>query len=431
MPPTMRLSDLETEKNLLSRVAFDPSIVTSLSHVSAEAFTAEPHRVMWRGILQLSGQVFTTSALRAHLGEAATQTVREAIREAEESGFTSAGYEIEAARLVSLWRRRRMVAAAREAAEAAASSELSDAEAIARAEACMLAATTAASGSSNIVHIGDAVSDAIKDAWDRSNSTRGYVRMGLPDLTQTMGGGLRPGEVCIVAARPGCGKSAFAAQVARHAAVDRIPTLFVSIEMSKEDLGLRWVAAESGVALNRLRDPKHTHQSEWAKIESIVGPTSQALTWLLDEGEVSLASLRAAVQRGQSIAQQPLGLIIVDYLQIMQADTKQRDRRVQVDELSRGIKQLARKVKAPVLLLAQLSREVEKGARPPRLSDLRESGSLEQDADSVLFLHRPEEGYRSGPQRVQVLVAKQRNGPLGTHEAMFDGSLQRFTEVKE
>jgi replicative DNA helicase len=257
------------------------------------------------------------------------------------------------------------------------------------------------------------------------------VPTGLAHIDALLGG-LQPSDLVILAARPSVGKTSMALNIAQHAAVHEAKKVAVfSLEMSREQLALRLLSAETGINPRPLQTG-FVDETDWSKIATVMNDMASAPLWIDDSPALSVMELRTKARRLEA-EQHGLDLIIVDYLQLMQAATVSRDaNRVQeVSEISRGLKQLARELKVPVLALSQLSRGVEqRGTAEPRLSDLRESGSIEQDADVVIFLYREaEQNTEAEVELIKVKVAKHRNGPIGEVPVQFRKANTRFYTV--
>ncbi len=270
------------------------------------------------------------------------------------------------------------------------------------------------------------------------------LRTGFHDLDLLLGG-LKRADLIIVGARPSVGKSSFALGIARNAALSQKASVaFFSLEMSAEQLAIRLLSSESEVDSTRLRLGEQTDVEERRVIRAL-GELSEANIWFDDTPMLTASELRAKARRLEQ--EKGLDLIVVDYLQLMQGDQGggSRENRVQeISYISRMLKGLARELNVPVVALAQLSRAIEtRHPRTPLLSDLRDSGSIEQDADVVLFLNReelyttveqwskehpelPENAYPKGV--VQVHLAKHRNGPIGTVDLRFREKLARFED---
>lgn len=255
------------------------------------------------------------------------------------------------------------------------------------------------------------------------------VPTGFHDLDQ-LTGGLQPSDLIVVAGRPSVGKTGFVLSIARHAAVrHHLPVAIFSLEMSVEQLVQRLLCSEANVDAERLRTG-FIDEYEWRRISEAFGVLAQAPIFIDDTANISIMEMRLKARR--LMAEQDLKLIIVDYLQLMQG--RGLENRVQeVSEISRGLKALARELNVPVIALSQLSRAVEaRQDHRPVLSDLRESGSIEQDADIVMFIHR-EEIYNPNTERkniADIIIAKHRNGPTGQIPLRFFPSQIRFADLE-
>lgn len=258
------------------------------------------------------------------------------------------------------------------------------------------------------------------------------VSSGFIDLDK-MTFGLHPQEMIVVAARPSMGKTSLALNIAEAAVLHkdptkRVPTLFFSLEMSAEQLALRLLCGRARVDMQKLRDGfvDREAQSELARVSKEL---RDAPLWIDDVAQASILEMRAKARRLHS--QKRLGLIIVDYLQLVSGTDTRVPREQQIAEISRGVKAMSKELNLPVIVLSQLNRESEKEKRQPKLSDLRESGSIEQDADLVLLLSKKkdtddEEDMASGVVLRDLIVAKQRNGPVGFITLAFNRKLTRF-----
>lgn len=253
------------------------------------------------------------------------------------------------------------------------------------------------------------------------------VPTGLIDLDRLLGG-LQKSDLLIVAGRPGMGKTGFLLSVAKNAAlIHKKHVAIFSLEMSNEQLVQRLIAQETGIDTQRLRSGQLA-EDEWPKFTHAIDVLSDTKIFLDDTPAITPLQLRTKCRRLHS--EYELDLVIVDYLQLMSGDTRNDNRVQEVSSISRNLKVLARELNIPVLTAAQLSRAVEQRAdKKPQLSDLRESGSLEQDADIVMFINRPDAMEKDSPRQnlAEIIVAKHRNGP--THpgiELVFMNNLARF-----
>jgi replicative DNA helicase len=279
--------------------------------------------------------------------------------------------------------------------------------------------------------------DAIRD----HDSAPTGVPTGFLDLDR-LTGGLRPGQMAIVAARPGMGKSTLGLDIARHAAVaNDMAAVVFSLEMTKTELVTRLLSAESGVPLHALRTGTTT-DAQRAKVDQTAASVYAAPLFVDDTPNPSIAHIRATCRRLKQ--SRGLRLVVIDYLQLMTSGKRVESRQVEVSEFSRQIKLLAKDLAVPVVALSQLNRGPESrgtdsdrpGAAPkgrPMLSDLRESGSLEQDADLVILLYR-EDAYKDKTDRTgeaDLIVAKHRNGPTATIPVAFQGHYSRFVDMQK
>ncbi len=256
---------------------------------------------------------------------------------------------------------------------------------------------------------------------------------GFTDLNR-MTAGLQPSDLIILAARPSMGKTTFALNIAQSAAVEqKIPVIVFSLEMSKEQLALKLLCSEAGVDNQRIRTGT-LMDSDWPRLSHALGSLSEAAMFIDDTPGVTALDIRAKARRIK--AEHGLGLIVIDYLQLMQSNGKGRseNRQQEVSDISRTLKSLARELHVPVVALSQLSRAVEQRTdKRPNLSDLRESGSLEQDADLVAFLYR-EDYYNPETDKkniTELIIAKQRNGPVGTIDLLFQKEFSKFVGLEK
>ncbi|MGH2687135.1 MAG: replicative DNA helicase [Actinomycetota bacterium] len=261
--------------------------------------------------------------------------------------------------------------------------------------------------------------DRLERLYERGDAITG-TPTGFADLDE-LTSGLQPSSLVIVGARPGAGKTSFALGVAGHAALEaNRPVLFFSLEMSQLELTQRVLASEARVDSRGLRNGK-LKDTDWQKISHAVGRLAEAQLWIDDNPNLTVMEIRAKARRLKSRVGD-LGLVVVDYLQLMSGRSNAENRQVEVSEISRGLKILARELECPVIALSQLSRALEMRAdKRPMLADLRESGSLEQDADVVMFIYRDELYNPESPDRgtAEILVAKHRNGPTGLIRLAF------------
>jgi len=283
------------------------------------------------------------------------------------------------------------------------------------------------------------VKDALTEAFERIEKLskhRGEVRgvpTGFRDLDKMLSG-LQKSDLIILASRPSMGKTSLALNIAANVAIEaKIPVGIFSLEMSSDQLIDRLIASYANVDMYKLRTGMLSAEGEdndFVRIQHAMGLLSEMPLYVDDDASINVLQMRAMARRLQ--AEKGLGLIIIDYLQLMQPTNPNASPVQQVTEISRSLKILARELNIPVLALSQLSRAVEtRIPQIPRLADLRESGALEQDADVVLFIYR-EDRYREDSTRkniADVIIAKHRNGPIGKAELYFDDHRTSFRNL--
>jgi len=258
---------------------------------------------------------------------------------------------------------------------------------------------------------------------------------GFKDL-DTMTFGLHPQEMIVLAARPSMGKTSLAMNMAEAVALPRrgrdpVAVLVFSLEMSAEQLAMRLLTCRARVSSERLRGG-FANREEQERLAQAAVELKTAPLWIDDSGQLTIHELRAKARRVH--ARHPLGLVVIDYLQLISGTDAKVQREQQIAEISRGLKAMAKELCLPVIVLSQLNRESEKEKRQPRLSDLRESGSIEQDADLVLLLARPKDAkddFSVASDHADLIVAKQRNGPVGEVRLTFLREITRFENFAE
>jgi replicative DNA helicase len=280
-----------------------------------------------------------------------------------------------------------------------------------------------------------AVGDVLDTELDKLHklSVEGTALTGTPtgfkDLDEVTGG-LQPGNLIVIAARPGMGKSALVTNIAENASIDHKKTVALfSLEMSETELAQRFIASEARIKGDELRKGK-VAENRWPKILEASQRLSRARLFIDDTSDLGILEIRAKARRLHSKEPGGLGMVIVDYLQLMRADGRTDNRAEQVGEMSRGLKILARELDVPVVALSQLNRNVEaRTDKRPLLSDLRESGTIEQDSDLVAFIYRDEYYNREDSEHegeAEIIIAKHRNGPLAKVTLTFRAEYPKF-----
>lgn len=291
-----------------------------------------------------------------------------------------------------------------------------------------------------------AMEDIVKDSFElveQLYQQKRYVtglESGFKDL-DTMTAGFHPGEFVVIAGRPSMGKTSFALNMASHVALKhKVPVAVFSLEMTKEQLMLRMLCSEARVKAHSVRTG-YVGKQEWGKLTTAAGILHDAPIYIDDSAELNVLEMRAKARRLKS--EVDLGLVIVDYLQLVRGHGRAENRQQEISHISRSLKALAKELNIPVIALSQLSRAVEQRERKekrPILSDLRESGAIEQDADVVLFIYRPSVYRHSGEveivdheqleerRRAEIIIGKQRNGPTGRVDLVFFDEYTRFED---
>ena len=247
------------------------------------------------------------------------------------------------------------------------------------------------------------------------------------DKFDDMTTGLHPGELVIVAGRPSMGKTTFAMNIAENAAIGhRAPVAVFSMEMPGEQLAMRMISSLGRIDQHHIRTGQLTDE-DWPRITSAVHMLSEAKMYVDDTPALSPSEIRARARRMKR--KHGLGLIVIDYLQLMQVGGSSENRATEISEISRGLKALAKELSVPVIALSQLNRSLEQRTdKRPIMSDLRESGAIEQDADVIVFIYRDEVYNEDSPQKgtAEIIIAKQRNGPIGKSMLTFLGKYTKF-----
>lgn len=287
--------------------------------------------------------------------------------------------------------------------------------------------------SENFSHIREILVDSIQkiEALSKTKDSITGIPTGFVDFDNKTAG-LQASDLILIAARPSMGKTAFALNIAQNAAIRKgIPTAVFSLEMSKQQMVNRLISSEAMLDAQKIRTGD-LEQEDWGKIARSIGSLSDAPLYINDTPNISIMELRAKCRKLK--LEKGLGLILIDYLQLMSGGARNESRQQEISEISRSLKALAREVDAPVIALSQLSRACEARAdKRPMLSDLRESGAIEQDADVVAFLYR-DEYYNPETEKknqAEVIIAKQRNGPTGTVDLMWLGAYTKFASMQQ
>lgn len=271
--------------------------------------------------------------------------------------------------------------------------------------------------------------DTIEKMYQNKNKVSG-IECGFIDLDKKISG-LNPSSLIILAARPAMGKSAFVLNIAEYVAMhDKVPVMIFSLEMSKEEIANRMLASESEVDSMKIKNGNDLTSEDWLKLGQASGRLSDIPLYIDDTPGLTSAELRAKCRKAK--LEKNIGLVIIDYLQLMESKTKSPSRQQEISEISRSLKILAKELQIPVIALSQLSRATESRTdHKPMLSDLRESGAIEQDADIVMFIHR-EDYYNPETEKkniAEIIIAKNRSGETGSVELAWLGQYTKFANL--
>jgi len=276
----------------------------------------------------------------------------------------------------------------------------------------------------------DPTFDEIEAAGNRVDGMAG-VPTGFHELDR-LTNGLHPGQMIVIAARPAIGKSTLGIDIVRSAAIHHNKAAVVfSLEMSRSEIAMRLLSAEASVRLQDLRTGK-VDQPGWQKLAQVQSEVTNAPLFIDDSPNMSLMEIRAKCRRLKQ--RHDLQLVVIDYLQLMSSGKRVESRQQEVSEFSRALKLLAKELEVPVIAISQLNRGPEQRTdKKPQMSDLRESGSIEQDADMVILLHREDAYEREHPRagEADLIVAKHRNGPTATVTVAFQGGYSRFVDMPQ
>lgn len=428
--------NLDSEKALLGSIMLKPEVMIDvLDMITPESFYAEKHRVIFQAMLDLFNKKepidllslstkLKEKKMMEHVGGDSYLT--ELVNTVPSASNVKHYAEIVRRKYVL----RNLINAAENISQSGYAEEKEVDEILDEAEKNIFEVTTMGSHQEFIT-----LKESLEDAWERfdqlhksDESLRGTAT-GFRELDNKLSG-LQRSDLIILAARPSMGKTSLALDIARNAALlKKIPVCVFSLEMSSQQLVDRMLAAEARIDAWKLRTGKLASDQEFEQLRDSLGRLSEAPIFIDDTAGNSIMKMRAVARRIKS--EHGLGLVVVDYLQLM-TTTRHYDSMVnQVTEISRSLKALARELEVPVLALSQLSRAVEQRRDKPRLSDLRDSGSIEQDADVVMFIHRDDKFNEQSnrPNIAEVMIEKHRNGPTGVAELYFDDQKTTFLNL--
>jgi len=437
--PNLRIppQNSDSEKALLGSIMLRPEVMYDiLDIISDECFYSEKHRIVFKAMAELFAKkepvdLLTLSSILKEQKQLDVIGGNAFLTELVEAVPSSANAEHYAKIVHKKYMMRRLIGAGEEISNLGYNEKEDLENALDKAEKSIFTVTSSLVSRSFIK-----IKDALGEAWERleklhnsSGELRG-VPTGFKELDDKLSG-FQNSDLVIIAARPSMGKTSLALDIARKVAVvDNLPVAIFSLEMSSQQLVDRMLAADSNVDAWKLRTGKLTKDEEFNLIRESLDHLSKAPIFIDDQASNNILNMRSVARKLKR--QHGLRLIIVDYLQLM-APTESRgsDSMVQqVTEISRSLKHLARELDIPVIALSQLSRAVESRGGRPRLSDLRDSGSIEQDADVVMFIHRENLEDGTGKSSLsEILIEKHRNGPTGKAELNFNAQKATFQSI--
>ena len=437
LPERVPPQNIEAEQSVLGAMLIKKEAITQAQELlRPDDFYREAHRIVFETMLELAGDneavdlVTLTEALRK----------KEMLEKVGGISFITAlaNYVPTAANIVyhaqivkEKSELRHLIDAATEIASAAyeATDDVKDIMDDAEKKILAVAANQTGGAFEPIRNIVIDTVGRVETLYENQGGLTG-ISTGFRDLDRDTSG-LQKSDLILVAARPSMGKTAFTLNIATYAALHGYTVAFFSLEMSKEQLVQRMLCSEGGIDSQRLRTGQ-LEDADWDRLINTADRISKASIYIDDTAGINVMDLRSKARRLK--AEHGLDLIVIDYLQLMQgrARSSSDNRQQEISEISRSLKALARELDVPVVALSQLSRSVEsRTVKKPMLSDLRESGSLEQDADIVMFLYR-EDYYDQETERkniTEVIIAKHRNGPIGTIELFFQKEFTKFRDL--
>ena len=425
---------IEAEEAVLGAILINPASLGRIVEIlKPESFYKPAHRLIYGAILEMFRRnepidIVTVSELLRSREELDKAGGRSYINDLAMNVVTTANIEFYARIIKEKELRRALINAGSEIV--ATTYECEDTDVALEEAQKMIFNIAAQKDTSDLVCIKDIVVESYEKIEYRFNNQDELtgITTGFYDLN-AMTSGLQKSDLIILAARPAMGKTAFVLNLAHNVATQGNKGVAIfSLEMSKQQLVTRMLCAESEVDTQRIKSG-HMQPRDWEKLVEAMTKLSEARVYIDDTAGVTATDIKAKCRR-LMMEEKDLGLIIIDYLQLMEGTGNNNDRNQQISQISRSLKCLARELDVPIIALSQLSRGVE--SRPdkrPMLSDLRDSGAIEQDADIVMFIYRDEYYNKddvNNKGKAEVIIAKHRNGPVGTVELLFQGNITKF-----
>jgi replicative DNA helicase len=420
---------IRVERDLLAAMlqSADAAMLAT-AELAADDLDHQPHRLIFTAVQDVldAGDPVTGQSVLDRVDRAQWQQVAPEIATLEGLPVTAgtAGYCLRVLHREA--ERRRLTAAAAKAQQLAESETVDVADALTLVQAALDGVPRQVSDGGPV-----AAADVVVTTLDEIEAMRGRqtpagLLTGFPDLDRMLHG-LRPGQLVVVGARPSVGKSAFALDLARHAALRlQLPSLLITLEMSRPEIMLRLLAAEAGVPLDLL-STGNLWENDWSRLTEALPRILEGRLFIDDTATLTLPQIRARVR--QYRRQHDVQLVVVDYLQLV-SGARVENRQTEVADLSRGLKLAAKTSGVPIVALSQLNRASDQRmGKRPQLSDLRESGAIEQDSDIVMLLHRDLTESPEVAEQTELILAKNRNGPVGSVPLMFQAGYTRFVSA--
>lgn len=426
----------DVERSVLGSMMIDPNaVVTAMELLNEEVFYVGAHRHIYGAMVDLFNastpvDIFTLADALSKRGELEAAGAEPYLSELVESVATSANIEYYARILLDKATLRRLISSSAEITNDAFDSDANPQDILDRAEQRIFAISESRIRS-GVEALGSLLPKTFKEIEDYSKGGVYGIPTGFADLDERTTG-LQRGDLVIIAGRPSMGKTAFVLSIALNVgAKHRKGVAIFSLEMSKAQIVQRMLCAEARVNMHQLRSGKLPSRDH-PKLSLAAGPLYEAPVFIDDTPAISVLEIRAKARRLK--AQGNLDLVLIDYLQLMSSPTRSESRQQEISQISRSLKGLAKELDVPVIALSQLSRAVEQrgGDRRPQLSDLRESGAIEQDADVVMFVYRGEYYFPEDEQlrgTAEIMISKQRNGPTGDVKLAFKREYARFENL--
>lgn len=431
---TLPPQNVEAEEAILGGILLDPEAISRIADLlTPEAFYINAHQEIYKAALLLHNQGKPTDLMSVmtwlndnNLLEKVGDQSK--LAQLVDTVVSTVNIDRYAILVVDKYQRRKLIQAGHEIVNLGYETSLELETVFDRAEQTIfgLSQTSAQSG---LIPISDTLIETFQDIENRNDGT---TLPGIPsnfyDLDASTGGFQRS-DLIIIAGRPSMGKTSFAMGIARNIA-EELPVAIFSLEMSKEQLVQRMLASEANIESNYLRSGRIT-QNQWEPLSRALGTLSELPIFIDDSPNQTVTQMRSHLRRLQAQQGGRLGLVLIDYLQLMEGSGSE-NRVQEISRITRSLKGLARELNVPVIALSQLSRSVEtRNNKRPMMSDLRESGSIEQDADLIIMLYRDEYYSPNTPDRgvAEVIIVKHRNGPTGTIKFLFKPEITKFLNM--